>query len=192
MKTLAPQFEKYARLTVGHDAHIDTPYGRQPLVYADWAASGRLYGPIEQKLLTTFGPLVANTHTESNATGEFMTGAYHEAKHIIKKHVGAGSEDVLLAAGSGMTSAVSLLQRLLGWRIPERYRDQITIAESDRPVVFVSEMEHHSNHTTWLETIADVVVVPSSPTAPIDLGALEALLLQYKTRRTKVAAISMA
>lgn len=192
MANLGEHFKQFSVATIGHDATIDTPYGHLPVVYADWTASGRLYEPIEQKMLTDFGRLLANTHTESSACGEFMTQAYNEAKQIIKKHVGATDKDVLLAAGSGMTSAVVLLQRLLGWRIPEKYQKAMAIPEADRPVVFVSEMEHHSNHTTWIETIADVVVVPSTVDEPISLDALSKLLKEYSRRKFKVAAITAA
>lgn len=177
---------------IGNDTHITTPYGKFPIVYADWAASGRLFAPIERKLQDEFGPFVANTHTESNATGTAMTQSYHEAKRIIKKHVHASDNDVLLFAGSGMTAAVSLLQRILGWRIPERYAAQISIPEHERPVVFVSELEHHSNHTSWLETIADVIVIPQASDSPFDMKRLEELLVRYKDRPIKVAAVTAA
>jgi selenocysteine lyase/cysteine desulfurase len=39
------------------------------IIYADWTASGRLYQPIEEKLLKEIGPYVANTHTETSITG---------------------------------------------------------------------------------------------------------------------------
>lgn len=177
---------------IGHNTQITTPYGDVPLLYADWAASGRLFLPIERKIQNEFGPFVANTHTESNATGTAMTRAYHEAKHIIKRHVSANDDDVLLFAGSGMTAAVVLLQRILGWRIPEQYDSQFTISEQERPVVFVSELEHHSNHTSWLETIAEVVVIPQTVTSAFDIEQLEAMLAKYKDRQTKVAAITAA
>lgn len=186
------EFERFAQGVIGYDATITTPNGTFPLVYADWAASGRLYEPIEHKMQTFFGPFVANTHTESNATGTAMTRSYHEARHIIKKHVHADENDVLLFAGSGMTGAVALLQRILGWRLPEQFRSQVTIPENERPVVFVSELEHHSNHTSWLETIADVVVVPQTEEDGVDMKALENLLTTYKDRQTKIAAITAA
>jgi selenocysteine lyase/cysteine desulfurase len=182
----------FAQGIIGHDVTITTPNGTFPLVYADWAASGRLYEPIEHKMQTFFGPFVANTHTESNATGTAMTQSYHEAKHIIKNHVNADENDVILFAGSGMTGAVTLLQRILGWRLPEQYASQVTISEQERPVVFVSELEHHSNHTSWLETIADVVVVPQTKKDGLDRDALESLLKKYQNRRTKVAAVTAA
>ena len=192
MAELETHFKKFFEDTVGHNAVIETPFGHKKLVYADWAASGRLYRPIEEKLLNTFGPLVANTHTESNTCGEFMTAAYHEARHVIKKHVGATESDVLLTAGSGMTSAVVLLQRLLGWRIPEQYISKLTFEQNERPIVFVSEMEHHSNHTTWIETIADVVVIPSSKKEPFDLMIFEKHLKECKNHKTKIAAVTAA
>jgi selenocysteine lyase/cysteine desulfurase len=187
-----PKLTHFSQSIIGHDATISTPNGTFPLVYADWAASGRLYEPIERKMQTFFGPFVANTHTESNATGTAMTQAYHEAKHIIKAHAHADKDDVLLFAGSGMTGAVTLLQRILGWRLPEQYKSQITIPEQERPVVFVSELEHHSNHTSWLETIADVVVVPQTEKEGLDSDALESLLEKYQDRQIKVAAITAA
>ena len=54
------------------------------IIYTDWTASGRLYRPIEERLMNEFGPFVANTHTETSVTGTAMTMAYHEARHIIK------------------------------------------------------------------------------------------------------------
>ena len=94
-----------------------------------------------------------------------MTKAYEEAKVIVKDHVHAGSNDVLIFCGSGMTSAVNKLQRLLGLRIPESCRayafdgKSMVIDERLRPVVFVTTMEHHSNHISWLETIATVEII---------------------------------
>ena len=61
------------------DTRFQTPYGEMPLVYADWTASGRLYGPIEERMHRELGPYVANTHTETSTTGKVMTLAYHEA-----------------------------------------------------------------------------------------------------------------
>ena len=69
---LENHFSKFRKNVVGHDAKFQSPYGIQKIVYADWIASGRLYHPIEQKMLNTFGPFVANTHTETNVTGTRM------------------------------------------------------------------------------------------------------------------------
>lgn len=186
------------------------------MVYADWTASGRAYKPIEDRLVNEILPLLGNTHTESTATGNAMTQAYQAAKQIIKKHVHADQEDILLFAGSGMTGAINKLQRLLGLRIPERimdyvkpgrlplfdelrtnglkihslFSDYLDVDESLKPVIFVSQMEHHSNQTSWLETIADVVIIPNTDQGNICLNSLEQLLNEYKGRINKIAAIT--
>ena len=82
--------------------------------YTDWTASGRLYQPIEEKMLHKFGPFVANTHTETSTSGAAMTLAYREARNIIKNHVNAVDNDVLITSGSGMTGVVNKFQRILG------------------------------------------------------------------------------
>ena len=89
-----------------------------------------------------------------------MTLAYHEARKIIKSHVNANENDVLITTGSGMTGVVNKFQRILGIKVAENLKDYTSIPEDLKPIVFVSHMEHHSNQTSWLETIADVVVVP--------------------------------
>ena len=54
MKKLACHSEKYfvpfRKNIVGYGTKFTTPYGKKKLIYADWAASGRLYAPIERKL----------------------------------------------------------------------------------------------------------------------------------------------
>ena len=189
-RRLERYFAPFRKNVVGYDASFRTPYGRKPLVYADWTASGRLYAPIERKLTEEFGPLVGNTHTEATITGTTMTAAYHAAKEIIKRHVNAGREDVVIPVGSGMTGAILKLQRILGLKVPEEWRKKIKIPERLRPVVFVTHMEHHSNHTTWLETIADVEVIRHDEKGLVDLDHLETLFHKYRARKTKIAAVT--
>lgn len=183
-------FEPFRKNILGIDLTFDSPYGSQKVIYADWTASGRLYGPIEEKMLTKFGPFVANTHTETSVMGTTMTQSYHHARNIIKKHVNAGSDDVLIATGTGMTGAVNKFQRILGLKIPEQVKQYVNIAEKDRPVVFVSHMEHHSNQTSWLETIAKVVVIPCNDVGLFCIDNLKTLLEQHKNRSLKIASIT--
>jgi selenocysteine lyase/cysteine desulfurase len=190
MTDLEKHFEPFRLNTIGHGSHFVTPFGRQPLVYADWIASGRLYRPIEEQMANVFGPFVGNTHSEASVTGRGMTRAYHEARRIIKRHVNATSDDVIVAAGSGMTRVVNKLQRILGLRVPERLRDQVKLPTEDRPVVFLTHMEHHSNHTSWLETIADVEVIPPGRKGLVDPQNLAALLRKYEDRRVKIGAFT--
>jgi selenocysteine lyase/cysteine desulfurase len=190
LDALERYFEPFRANTVGHDQTFRSPYGEQRIVYADWTASGRLYRPIEERLLEQFGPFVGNTHSESSETGTAMTLAYHEAHRLLKAHVHAGPDDLILTTGSGMTGSVNKLQRLLGLKAPEGLRRYIRLPEAERPVVFVTHMEHHSNHTSWYETVADVVVIPPDGQGIVDLAALEALLHRYRTRPVKLGAFS--
>jgi len=149
-----------------------------------------LYAPIEQKISHVFGPFVGNTHTETSVTGTSMTQSYHYAQYIIKDHVNAGSEDVLISAGFGMTSAVLKLQRILGLRVPEQLRSHIKLSKESKPVVFVTHMEHHSNQTTWLETIADVEVLAPDEKGQVDVNSLVERIKKFKNRKTKIGAFT--
>jgi selenocysteine lyase/cysteine desulfurase len=183
-------FEQFRNNIIGIDQEFETPFGKKKIIYTDWTASGRLYRPIEEKLMNQFGPFVANTHTETTVSGTAMTMAYHEAKHIIKKHVNATEDDVLINTGTGMTGVVNKFQRILGLRIPENLKEYTNIPAELRPIVFISHMEHHSNQTSWLETIADVVVIPADEKGLFSIENLKNLINQYQNRSFKIASIT--
>jgi len=187
---LEKYFQKYRKNVIGIDQEFETAYGKQKIIYADWTASGRLYKPIEEKLMNSIAPFVGNTHTETSVTGSSMTRAYHEALHIIKKHVGAGKEDIIISSNSGMTGVANKFQRILGFKIHEKYRDCIKLKEEEKPIVFITHMEHHSNQTSWLETLADVEIIPHNDLGLVDLDGFEQLLKKYNNRKTKIAAVT--
>ena len=201
MTELEEYFSRFRRNIIGIDTEIETPYGSKKLVYADWIASGRLYKPIEEKLTDFIGPMVGNTHSESSATGKAMTDAYHHAQKIIKHHVNANENDILIFTGSGMTSAIGKLQRILGLKVPERainfcslgkgkYNSCKDIPNNDRPVVFLTHTEHHSNHTSWFETMADVIVLEPSPDLTVNADSLREQILRYKDRSLLIGSFS--
>ncbi len=190
MNDLEKHFQIFRKHIIGDDLRFDTPYGTQKLVYADWVASGRLYRPIEEKLLNTFGPYVGNTHTETSVTGTTMTRAYHDAHHRIKQHVGADRNDVIITAGFGMTAVINKFQRILGLRVPEQHRECVLGSEFRRPVVFVTHMEHHSNHTSWLETLAKVVVLEPNQDGLVDLDQLRDTLKKHRDWPLKIGSFT--
>jgi selenocysteine lyase/cysteine desulfurase len=190
MTTLETHFQQFRENIVGIDQTFSTPLGEQKIVYADWTASGRLYRPIERTLLEEFGPFVGNTHSESNVTGTAMTIAYHKAHDIIKRNVNASSEDALLFVGNGMTSAINKFQRILGLKVPEQLRHRLSLPEKERPVVFVTHMEHHSNQTSWCETIADVHVIKPMADGTIDVEDLKSMLHEFRDRPLKIGAFT--
>lgn len=187
---LEEHFKHFRENIIGINQTFVSPYGEQKIVYTDWTASGRMYRPIEETLLNKFYPFVANTHTETTQTGSSMTIAYHAAQKIIKDHVNASTNEVIVTCDAGMTGAINKFQRILGFRIHEKYKGKVTIPENERPIVFVTHMEHHSNQTSWLETIAEVVVINPTNEGLVDMNHLKKLLEKYKNRTTKIAAIT--
>jgi len=190
MKNLEHYFDQFRKNIIGVNQTFKSPYGERNLIYTDWTASGRLYLPIEEKMLHKFGPFVANTHTETSTSGAAMTLAYHEARNIIKHHVNANFNDVLITTGSGMTGAVNKFQRILGLKVTESLKDYTKIPEDLKPIVFISHMEHHSNQTSWLETIADVEVVPCNEEGLVCLDSFEKCIQKHEHRKIKIASIT--
>lgn len=195
----AAYFQPFREQVIGHQQIFPTPYGDKKMIYADWIASGRLYAPIEQTLLNDIYPFCGNTHTETSVTGTIMTRLYHEAKEVIKKQVNARDDDALIFSGSGMTDSINKLQRILGLRVPDAVRNRMPNQEvtwqlpsADRPVVFITHMEHHSNHTSWLETICDVEIIQPDEAGLPDLNYFHDVLKKYAHRKTKIASVSAA
>ncbi len=184
------KFEKFRNNIIGHNLRYKSVYGTQRLIYADWVASGRLYRPIEETIVNSLGPYVANTHTETSETGTLMTNAYRLAHKKIKEHCNAGKNDVIITAGFGMTTVVNKLQRILGLKCFLKKGIKKSIPEKDRPVIFITHMEHHSNQTSWYETEADVVVIPPDENLFCDPNRLEDELKKYKNRKVKFGSFS--
>jgi len=187
---LEEYFNKFRQNIIGVEAEFESPFGTKPILYADWIASGRLYKPIEEKICHAFGPMVGNTHSEASETGTLMTKAYHLAHRIIKDHVNAGKDDVIITAATGMTGVICKLQRILGLKVPEKVEKYIQLPEDDRPVIFVTHLEHHSNHTSWLETLADVVVLEPDKELLVVPESLDVEFRKYSNRKIKIGAFS--
>ncbi len=185
-------FSQFREGIIGNGITFTTPYGVKPLLYADWVASGRLYRPIENRLLNTFGPYVGNTHTETSETGTLMTKAYHYAHKIIKEHCNASEDDIIITQGSGMTRLVNKFQRILGLKACTIATKKNYIDDNERPVVFITHMEHHSNHTSWFETICDVVVLEPDEELLINPDELRRELKKHKDRKFKFGSFTAA
>jgi selenocysteine lyase/cysteine desulfurase len=175
-------FEKFRRNIIGNNQIYTSPYGKKRMIYADWVASGRLYRPIEKRIINDIGPYVANTHSEASETGTLMTKAYHTAHRLIKEHVNANNNDVIITAGFGMTTVINKFQRILGLKKCQNKQFKTCESRGKKPVVFITHMEHHSNHTAWFETIADVVQIQPDRDLLVDLNDLETQLIKYKDR----------
>ena len=127
--------------------------------------------------------MVANTHTDTNHTGSTMTFAYHKAQHIIKNHVNARDKDISISTNSGITGVVNKFQRILELKVHEDFQDIVKLEGNDKPIVFITHMEHHSNQTTWLETLADVEIIQLLKMHWFDQIILEKFLKNMRTEK---------
>lgn len=183
--SLEDYFAPFRTNIIGVDHCIQTTRREKVrLLYSDWTASGRAYHPIEQRLVEDVLPFIANTHTETNYTGSFITNAYLEARRTIRSHVHASENDILISYGSGMSDVLNKFQRMMGFRGARN-----EVKESERPVVFITHMEHHSNHTSWLETDCEVVVVPPDEKGMVSVEQFESHILRYRDR-PKIASVT--
>lgn len=190
---------------VGNDLLFDTPFGERHLLYADYTASGRGFQKIEEKIWN-IEKSYANTHTEDDYSGKYLTQLLHQAESKIKELVNAGPNGKIIMTGSGTTGALKKLQEIIGVYIPPATRERISETgkeacdtddqalnriEINRPVVFIGPYEHHTNELMWREAYAEVVVIPFDRNGRIDLEELERQLSDVKLKdRLKIGSFS--
>jgi selenocysteine lyase/cysteine desulfurase len=179
---------------IGNDLVFDTPFGKRNILYADYTASGRGVKFIEEKLQDILCSY-ANTHTEDDYTGKYLTVLFHEALAKIKELVNAGKTGKVISVGSGSTGALKKLQEIIGVYIPsvtrERIFGSIEQTDTDRPVVFIGPYEHHTNELMWREAFVEVVVIGLDAKGRLDLDDLtERLKHTAFEGRQKIASFS--
>lgn len=181
---------------IGDDCALDGPYGARRVTYADYTASGRSIGFIEDFIRAEVMPLYANTHTETSGTGRQTTQFRDDARAMIHRAVGGGPDDIVIFCGSGATGAINKLLDVMNLRLPadldQKYELEARIPADQRPVVFIGPFEHHSNELPWRESIADVVVIDEDADGHVDLEHLRAQLVQYAARPLKIGSFSAA
>ena len=178
---------------IGANATFSGPFGEKPLIYCDWTASGRCLQSVESYIQKNVLPLYGNTHTTTSITGHQSTCFRDEARKIIAQSVnakitGKAAEDLVLFTGNGTSGAVHKLVLALDLHIPL----PTTASEDDRPVVFVSQYEHHSNLLSWRESIAEVVVIRYDEVTGVSLDDLARRLSEYASRKLIIGSFSAA
>lgn len=163
---------------VGRKAEIDGPFGRKPLVYADYVASGRALMQVEQFVLENVLPFYANSHTEASYCGGMMTRLRREARARIAALCGADQRHAVIFAGSGATAGINRLVCLLG--------------ANERTRVIIGPYEHHSNILPWRESGAEIVELPEDAQGGPDRVALAECLADSKSFERVICSFSAA
>ncbi|NLG81363.1 MAG: aminotransferase class V-fold PLP-dependent enzyme [Bacilli bacterium] len=179
---------------IGNNTFFMSPYGKRLITYADYTASGRTLRFIENYLLS-IQEVYGNTHTSDSYTGEIMTNLVKRAESIIKKLINANDNNYIIPVGTGSTAAIKKLCEILGLYITPGLKHQLKLEQTssccdsryneiiietlckdlyyNRPIVFVSGYEHHSNYLIWKESLAEVVEIAVTDDGDFDYSDLE-------------------
>lgn len=166
---------------IGKGAVVDGPIGPQPLLYADYAASGRALREVEGFVMEHVLPVYANPHTQASWCGRSINALRRAARAEVARFCKAGADDTVIFAGSGATAGIQKLVRLFG-------ADQHD-AQGQRTLVLLGPYEHHSNLLPWRESGAEVIELPEDARGGPDMAALSKALEAAQDRRI-IAAFS--
>lgn len=178
----ASHLEQLEHMMIGRGMAIDGPFGAKPLLYADYAASGRAVGPLEEYVLREVLPFYANPHTQASHCGSIINQLRSQARRAIARCCGASDEHQVIFTGSGATAGINKLAQLL-----VREHDS-----EERPLVLLGPYEHHSNILPWRESAAAVLELDEGDEGGPDLRQLEAILKGERGGRRIIGAFSAA
>ena len=159
---------------IGENVQVPGPNGPNPMIYADYVASGRALSQVEDWVANDILPYYANSHTEASFCGQMMTRLRLQARQIILENCGADARHAVIFTGSGATAGINRLVGLLGVSAASE--------AAKRPVVFIGPYEHHSNILPWRESGAEVIEIPEAAGGGPDQTFLQERLKAYMGR----------
>lgn len=136
---------------IGNGMQIDTDFGPQKLLYADYVASGRALAQIEAGVMQNVLRFYANSHAEASHCGSCMTHLREAARSMIADICDAGDGCHVIFSGSGATAPLNRIVGLLS------IADQVRAGKEIR--VLIGPYEHRSNILPWRESGADIVEI---------------------------------
>ena len=164
--------EQIREQLIGSEILIDGPYGPKPLIYADYAASGRALRCIENYILGEVLPYYANPHTSASFVGARINQLRADARAAIGRACHAPNDTAVIFAGTGATAGINKLAALLAQG-----------CGMEQPIVLLGPYEHHSNILPWREGPYDIIEIEEGPAGGPALGQIEETLKAYQNRR---------
>jgi cysteine desulfurase / selenocysteine lyase len=139
-----------------------------PLIYFDSAATSQKPCAVIGALRNFYEHENANVHRGLHTLSSRATEAYEKARQRVAEYIGAASADEIVFT-RGTTESINLVAQAWGGKFV-----------SERDVILLTEMEHHSNLVPWQllaeRTGARLRFVPVRDDGTLDLEQLPALL----------------
>ena len=149
---------------IGEGIMVPGPHGPNPLIYADYVASGRALQQVEDRIANDVLPYYSNAHTEASFCGRQINRLRAGARHVVAAACGADEDHAVIFAGGGATAGLTKLPGLLGV--------DTMVASRRSPLVLTGPYEHHSNILPWRESGAEVIEIAEAPDGGPDMGDL--------------------